>query len=197
MLSRFYDAQDGEIIIDGINIKDISRSSLRSQMGVVLQDSILFETTVMENIRYGNLRATNEEVIEAAKAANAHEFIMKLPNGYETILDSDGQRISHGQRQLLAIARAFVANPSLLILDEATSSIDTITEMKISEALRKLMKGRTTFVIAHRLNTIQQADLILVLNEGKIIEQGNHEQLLKQKGFYANLFHTQQRKAEG
>jgi ATP-binding cassette, subfamily B, multidrug efflux pump len=191
LLSRFYEAYRGQILIDGIDIKNISRTALRSQMGVVLQDSVLFETTVRENIRYGKLDATDEEVVEAAKAANAHEFIQKLPHGYDTLLDSDGQGLSHGQRQLLAIARAMIADPAILILDEATSSIDTITEMKISDALTKLMKDRTSFVIAHRLNTIQRADLILVLNEGEIIEQGTHDELVRLNGFYANLYKTQ------
>ncbi|WP_174496711.1 ABC transporter ATP-binding protein [Salirhabdus euzebyi] len=194
LLSRFYDAQSGEILIDGKNIKSITRDSLRAQMGVVLQDSFLFETTVRENIRYGNLHASDLEVEKAAIAANAHDFISKLPNGYDTILYSDGRGISHGQRQLISIARAMLANPALLILDEATSSIDTITEMKINEALAKLMEGRTSFVIAHRLNTIQRADLILVLKEGELIEQGTHDELLTRNGFYADLFHTQQSK---
>jgi ATP-binding cassette, subfamily B, multidrug efflux pump len=194
LLSRFYDNSDGEILIDGKNIQTIKRESLRDQMGVVLQDSILFSTTVRENIRYGNLEATDEDVVKAAKAANAHEFITKLPNGYDTILHSDGHGISHGQRQLLSIARALIADPALLILDEATSSIDTITEIKINEALAKLMEGRTSFVIAHRLNTIQKADLILVLKEGKIVEQGSHQQLLEENGFYADLYNTQRKK---
>jgi len=188
LLSRFYETDSGGIYIDGREIKSIQRESLRSHMGFVLQDSFLFETTIMENIRFGRLNATDEEVVEAAKKANAHSFIMRLPNKYETVLSQDGAGISQGQRQLLTIARAILRNPSILILDEATSSIDTITEIKIQDALRKLMYGRTSFVIAHRLNTIQNADLILVLNNGKIIEKGTHESLLEEKGFYFQLY---------
>nr|WP_246055385.1 ABC transporter ATP-binding protein [Pseudalkalibacillus caeni] len=194
LLTRFYDADEGEILVDGQNIQNITRESLRKQMGVVLQDSILFETTVRENIRYGRLNASDEEVEQAAKRANAHSFISKLPKGYDTVLDSDGKSISHGQRQLLSIARAMLANPSVLILDEATSSIDTITEMKINDALDTLMEGRTSFVIAHRLNTIKNADQILVLKNGEIIEKGNHQQLLDQKGFYHDLVKAQENK---
>lgn len=188
LLSRFYETDSGGIYIDGREIKSIQRESLRSHMGFVLQDSFLFEKTIMENIRFGRLNATDEEVVEAAKKANAHSFIMRLPNKYETVLSQDGAGISQGQRQLLTIARAILRNPSILILDEATSSIDTITEIKIQDALRKLMYGRTSFVIAHRLNTIQNADLILVLNNGKIIEKGTHESLLEEKGFYFQLY---------
>lgn len=195
LLARFYDSNQGTIWIDGRDSKEITRDSLRKQIGFVLQDSILFESTVRENIRFGRLAATDEEVIQAAKEANAHEFIMKLPNGYDTVLNGDGAGISHGQRQLLSIARALLADPALLILDEATSSIDTITEMKIIEALEGLMKGRTTFVIAHRLNTIQNADLIVVLKDGQVIEKGSNKELLKQNGFYADLVRTQQQKA--
>ncbi|MEK3992525.1 MULTISPECIES: ABC transporter ATP-binding protein [Robertmurraya] len=195
LLARFYDSNQGTIWIDGRDSKEITRDSLRKQMGFVLQDSILFESTVRENIRFGRLAATDEEVIQAAKEANAHDFIMKLPNGYDTVLNGEGAGISHGQRQLLSIARALLADPALLILDEATSSIDTITEMKIIEALERLMKGRTTFVIAHRLNTIQNADLIVVLKDGQVIEKGSNKELLKQNGFYADLVRTQQQKA--
>lgn len=159
-------------------------------MGFVLQDSFLFQGTIRENIRYGRLEAGDEEVEEAAKLANAHSFIMKLPEGYGTILSQDGSGISQGQRQLLSIARAILADPVLLILDEATSSIDTITELKIQEALQRLMEGRTSFVIAHRLNTIQQSDLILVLDEGRVIEKGSHEELLGQRGFYYDLYRS-------
>jgi ATP-binding cassette subfamily B multidrug efflux pump len=191
LLSRFYDPDQGKVLVDGENINTITRDSLRSQMGVVLQDATMFHKTIRENIRYGRVDATDEEVEEVAKASHAHDFIMKLPKGYDTLLDPDGKGVSHGQRQLLSIARAMIANPSLLILDEATSSIDTVTEMKINDALMKLMKGRTSFVIAHRLNTIRAADLILVMKKGKIIERGNHKDLLKENGFYADLVKTQ------
>ncbi|MDF1507272.1 ABC transporter ATP-binding protein [Robertmurraya sp. DFI.2.37] len=194
LLSRFYDADEGTIYVDGTDIKNITRKSLRRQMAFVLQDSVLFRTTVRENIRYGKLDATDEEVEEAAKQANAHDFIMKLSKGYDTVLTSEGSDLSQGQRQLLSIARAMLADPRLLILDEATSSIDTITEIKISEALSKLMRGRTTFVIAHRLNTIQHADLILVLKDGIVIEKGTDQELMKQNGFYADLVQTQRQK---
>ncbi|MCP3027334.1 ABC transporter ATP-binding protein [Halobacillus sp. A5] len=195
LLSRFYEINKGSILIDGQEIHSMTRDSLRRQMGVVLQDSTMFHTTIRENLRYGRLDATDEEVEYAAKAAHAHEFITHLPDGYETVLDSDGGGVSHGQRQLLSIARAMLADPALLILDEATSSIDTVTEIKINDALSKLMKGRTSFVIAHRLNTIRAADLILVLQHGEIIEKGSHQELLQQEGFYSGLVRAQQ--AEG
>jgi ATP-binding cassette, subfamily B, multidrug efflux pump len=191
LISRFYNYDSGSITIDGRELKKIKRESLRQHMAFVLQDSLLFQGTVRENIRYGKLDATDEEVEKAAKMANAHSFIMKLPQQYDTILKGDASGISQGQRQLLSIARAFLADPSILILDEATSSIDTITEMKIQEALQTLMEGRTSFVVAHRLNTIQQADQILVLDEGSIIEKGSHEELLEQEGFYHGLYHSQ------
>ncbi|WP_043931266.1 ABC transporter ATP-binding protein [Bacillus sp. EB01] len=187
LLSRFYDPDSGMILIDGHNTALVKRKSLRSHMGFVLQDSFLFEGPILENIRYGRLDATDDEVIAAAKAANAHSFIMKMPEGYNTHLKQDGSGISQGQKQLLSIARAILANPTILILDEATSSIDTITELTIQEALGRLMAGRTSFVIAHRLNTISNADKILVLNNGEIAEQGSHESLLKQKGYYHEL----------
>ncbi|TFE01178.1 ABC transporter ATP-binding protein [Jeotgalibacillus sp. R-1-5s-1] len=187
LLSRFYNPTGGEIRIDGKELSMIKRSSLRSHMAFVLQDSILFQGTIRENIRYGRLTATDEEVEKAALLANADSFIRKMPEGYDTVLKADGEGISQGQRQLLAIARAMLADPDLLILDEATSSIDTVTEIKIQEALEVLMKGRTSFVIAHRLNTIQRADQILVLNNGQLIERGNHEELMKRNGFYADL----------
>ncbi|MGE6377646.1 ABC transporter ATP-binding protein [Peribacillus muralis] len=190
LLARFYEPNSGRILIDGQNIQQVTRASLRKHMGFVLQDSFLFQGTIRENIRYGRLEAGDEEVEEAAKLANAHSFIMKLPDGYGTILSQDGSGISQGQRQLLSIARAILADPVLLILDEATSSIDTITELKIQEALQRLMKGRTCFVIAHRLNTIQQSDLILVLDEGRVIEKGSHEELLGQRGFYYDLYRS-------
>ncbi|RDI42336.1 ATP-binding cassette subfamily B protein [Falsibacillus pallidus] len=191
LLSRFYQADSGQILIDGHEIHTMTRASLRENMGFVLQDSFLFEGTIMENIRYGKLDASDEEVIESAKLANAHTFIMKLPQKYNTVLKQDGSGISQGQKQLLSIARALLADPTLLILDEATSSIDTITEVKIQEALQRLMKGRTSVVIAHRLNTIQKADQIFVLSDGSIIERGSHQELLNQNGFYAELFQNQ------
>ncbi|MBD8070863.1 ABC transporter ATP-binding protein [Bacillus sp. PS06] len=191
LLSRFYEVDKGRILIDGHHIKDIKRESLRANMGFVLQDSYLFQGTIRENIRYGRLDATDEEIEEAAKLANAHSFIMKLPNKYDTMLTQDGNGISQGQKQLLSIARAILSNPTLLVLDEATSSIDTITELKIQEALQRLMEGRTSFVIAHRLNTIQNADQILVLKDGQLIEKGTHNSLLKAGGFYADLYENQ------
>ena len=197
LLSRFYQLDSGEIFIDGHEIKSIKRESLRSHMAFVLQDSFLFEGTIRENIRYGKLNATDAEVEEAAKSANAHSFIKKLPNGYDTVLKQDGSGISQGQKQLLSIARALLADPSILVLDEATSSIDTITEVKIQEALQRLMKGRTSFVIAHRLNTIQKADQILVLKDGELIEKGSHEELLAHRGFYHDLFTSQLRDSVG
>ncbi|CAG9623715.1 ABC transporter ATP-binding protein [Sutcliffiella rhizosphaerae] len=197
LISRFYDLDSGTILLDGQPIYRIKRSNLRKHMAFVLQDSFLFEGTIRENIRYGRLDATDEEVEEAAKLANAHSFIRKLPGGYDFNLKQDGSGISQGQKQLLSIARAVLANPSILVLDEATSSIDTITEMKIQEALQRLMEGRTSFVIAHRLNTIQSADQILVLKEGRIIEKGSHQKLLMDKGFYYELFSSQLKKQVG
>lgn len=196
LLSRFYDGDSGQLLIDGHDSKAIKRESLRRHMGFVLQDTFLFHGTIRENIRYGKLNASDDEVEQAARLANAHSFIMKLPQQYDTVLDQDGSGISQGQRQLLSIARAILADPSILILDEATSSIDTITELKIQEALHRLMKGRTNIVIAHRLNTIKNADLILVLDEGRIIEQGTHESLIQQQGFYHSLHYTQFRQVE-
>ncbi|WP_338779929.1 ABC transporter ATP-binding protein [Metabacillus sp. FJAT-52054] len=190
LLSRFYDPSAGTIQIDGQEITKISRPDLRKNMGFVLQDPFLFEGTIRENIRYGRLHASDQEVEEAAKQANAHSFIMRLPKKYETVLKQDGSGISQGQKQLLSIARAMLADPVLLILDEATSSIDTITELKIQDALKHLMKGRTSFVIAHRLNTIQQADQIIVLDRGRIVENGTHEQLLSNEGAYYSLYQS-------
>ncbi|MEK3806207.1 ABC transporter ATP-binding protein [Bacillus sp. FSL H8-0547] len=197
LLSRFYDPDSGEILIDGTPSIKIRRSSLREHMAFVLQDPFLFKGTIMENIRYGRLDASDEEVMNAAKEANAHSFIMKMKDGYQTVLTQEGSGISQGQKQLLSIARAILSSPVMLVLDEATSSIDTITELKIQEALQRLMKGRTSFVIAHRLNTIQKADQILVLENGALIESGSHESLLKQKGFYYGLYHSQLKEETG
>ncbi|WP_242517808.1 ABC transporter ATP-binding protein [Halobacillus sp. GSS1] len=191
LLSRFYDPDSGKILLDGVDLKSVKRDSLRSRMGVVLQDATMFHTTIRENIRYGRLDATDAEVEQAAKSAMAHEFITQLPDGYDTTLDSDGKGVSHGQRQLLSIARAMIADPSLLILDEATSSIDTVTEMKINAGLTNLMKGRTSFVIAHRLHTIRSADVILVLKSGKVVEKGDHRTLMAHGGEYAALIRAQ------
>jgi len=191
LISRFYNYDEGTIYLDGIPLEDIKRSSLRSHMGFVLQDSFLFYGTIRENIRYGRLDASDEEVIQAAKNANAHDFIMRLPDDYDTLLDESGSGISQGQKQLLTIARALLADPTILVLDEATSNIDTITELKIQDALNTLMEGRTSFVIAHRLNTIQEADQIIMLEHGKIIEKGNHDELLSLKGDYYELYKGQ------
>lgn len=191
LLTKFYDIDSGEILIDGENIDQLTRSSLRRSISMVLQDTYLFSETVRENIRYGRLEANDEEVVKAAKMANAHKFIMQLPDGYDTVLSDNGSNLSQGQRQLLAIARAILSQSSILILDEATSSIDTRTEVEIQKAMLRLMEGKTTFVIAHRLSTIRNADQILVLNQGEIIEQGNHESLLAANGFYANLYNSQ------
>lgn len=191
LLMRFYDVNSGEIMVDGHNIKDFNRSELRKMFGMVLQDTWLFSGTIMENIRYGRLDATDEEVIAAAKAAHIHNFIMQQPGGYQMVLDEETSNISQGQKQLLTIARAILADNKILILDEATSSVDTRTEMRIQKAMNNLMKGRTSFVIAHRLSTIKDADLILVMKDGDIIEQGNHKELLEKGGFYAELYNSQ------
>lgn len=191
LLMRFYDVNSGSIKVDGHDVRDFNRSELRESFGMVLQDTWLFKGTIMENIRYGRLDATDEEVIEAAKAAHAHRFIQTLPGGYQMELNEDASNVSQGQKQLLTIARAILADNRILILDEATSSVDTRTEQRIQKAMNNLMKGRTSFVIAHRLSTIKDADLILVMKDGDIIEQGNHEQLLAQQGFYAELYNSQ------
>ena len=191
LLMRFYDVNSGEIMVDGHNIRDFNRSELREMFGMVLQDTWLFSGTIMENIRYGRLDATDEEVLAAAKAAHIHNFIMQKPGGYQMVLDEETSNISQGQKQLLTIARAILADNKILILDEATSSVDTRTEMQIQKAMNNLMKGRTSFVIAHRLSTIKDADLILVMKDGDIIEQGNHKELLEKGGFYAELYNSQ------
>ena len=188
LLNRFYDIQDGKIRIDGININKIKKSQLRRAFGVVLQDTHLFTGTIADNIRYGRLKATDEEVIAAAKLANAHHFITKLPDGYDTVITGDGGTLSQGERQLLAIARAAIANPPVLVLDEATSSIDTRTEQIVQNGMDKLMAGRTVFVIAHRLSTIKNSNCIMVLEQGRVIERGNHEQLLARRGKYYQLY---------
>lgn len=191
LLTKFYNIDSGKILIDGKNIDEITRESLRKMVAMVLQDTYLFSETVSENIRYGRLEASDEEVIEAAKMADAHHFIKQLPQGYDTVLADNGGNLSQGQRQLLAIARAILSNASILILDEATSSIDTRTEVLIQNAMLKLMEGKTTFVIAHRLSTIKNADKILALKDGKIIESGTHDEFLAKEGFYANLYNSQ------
>jgi len=191
LLMRFYDVSSGAILLDGHDIQSFTRQDLRSIFGMVLQDAWLYNDTIMENIRYGRLNATDDEVIAAAKAARVDHFVRTLPDGYETILNEETTNVSQGQKQLLTIARAILANPTMLILDEATSSVDTRTEVLIQEAMDELMKNRTSFVIAHRLSTIRNADLILVMNEGDIVEQGSHEELLARGGFYADLYNSQ------
>ena len=191
LLMRFYDVSDGAILVDGHDIRDFQRGELRQMFGMVLQDTWLFNGTIEENIRYGKLDATHEEVVDAAKAAHVHRFVQTLPNGYNMVLNEEASNVSQGQKQLLTIARAILANPRILILDEATSSVDTRTEVQIQKAMDNLMKGRTSFIIAHRLSTIRDADLILVMKDGDIIEQGTHEQLLAQNGFYADLYNAQ------
>ena len=196
LLMRFYDVNKGSICVDGHDIRDFNRSQLREMFGMVLQDTWLFSGTIMENIRYGRLDATDEEVIAAAKAAHIHHFIMQQPGGYNMVLDEETSNISQGQKQLLTIARAILADNKILILDEATSSVDTRTEMQIQKAMDNLMKGRTSFVIAHRLSTIKDADMILVMKDGDIIEQGSHEELLAKGGFYAQLYNSQFEKTQ-
>ena len=191
LLMRFYDVNSGSILVDGHDVREYNRPQLREAFGMVLQDTWLFKGTIMENIRYGRLDATDEEVIEAAKAAHAHHFIQTLPGGYNMELNEDASNVSQGQKQLLTIARAILADNRILILDEATSSVDTRTEIRIQKALDNLMRGRTSFVIAHRLSTIKNADIILVMKDGDIIEQGNHEELIKKNGFYAELYNSQ------
>lgn len=196
LLMRFYDVNDGAILVDGHNIKNFRRSDLRKMFGMVLQDTWLFNGTIMENLRYGRLNATDDEVKEAAKAAHVHSFIKTLPHGYDMELNEEASNVSQGQKQLLTIARAILADPKILILDEATSSVDTRTELLIQKAMDNLMHGRTSFIIAHRLSTIKEADLILVMKDGDIIEQGKHEELLSKNGFYANLYNSQFERVE-
>lgn len=191
LLMRFYDATSGKISIDGVNIIDMKRDDLRKIYGMVLQDSWLFSGTIMENLRYGNENASEDEVIAAAKAAYAHSFIRRMPNGYNTVISEGGGNLSQGQKQLLCIARAMLTNPAVLILDEATSSIDTLTESRVQKAFAKIMKGRTSFVVAHRLSTIKESDIILVMKDGNIIEQGSHDELIAKNGFYTNLYNSQ------
>ena len=188
LLIRFYDVSSGAILVDGHDIRDYNRADLRDAFGMVLQDTWLFKGTIMENIRYGRLDATDEDCKKAAKLANADGFIRRLPNGYDTVLTGDGANLSQGQRQLIAIARAAVADPPALILEEATSSFDTRTEVLVQRGMEALMKGRTSFVIAHRLSTVRNADCIMVMEQGRIIERGTHEQLLEQKGRYYQLY---------
>lgn len=191
LLMRFYDVTGGEILVDGINVKDFDRSELRKAFGMVLQDTWLFNGSIRDNIRYGKLDATDEEILNASKAAKVHSFVKSLPLGYDMELNEEASNISQGQKQLLTIARAILADPKILILDEATSSVDTRTEIKIQEAMDNLMQGRTSFIIAHRLSTIKNADLILVMKDGNIIEQGNHNELMEKQGFYFNLYNSQ------
>ena len=191
LLMRFYEVNGGKILIDGIDTREMKRDSLRSLFGMVLQESWLFEGTIMENLRYGNPDATDEEIINAAKLSYAHSFIRKMPKGYDTVIAENGANLSQGQKQLLCIARVMALNPPMLILDEATSSIDTLTEVRVQKAFIKLMEGRTSFVVAHRLSTVRESDVILVMNEGNIVEQGTHSELLRKKGFYEKLYNSQ------
>ena len=188
LLMRFYDPQGGKITIDGVNIEDMNREDLRKMYGMVLQDSWLFKGTIKENIAYGKTKASDEEIIEAAKKARVHKYIMSLPQGYDTMVEEDGGNMSQGQMQLVCIARIMLTHPPMLILDEATSSIDTRTELQIQKAFDEMMKGRTTFIVAHRLSTIKNSDCIMVLEQGHIIERGNHQSLIKEKGKYYQLY---------
>ena len=191
LLMRFYDVNSGRILVDGEDIRDMKRDELRRRYGMVLQDSWLFHGTIRENLRYGNENATDEEIVAAAKAAYAHSFIRRMPNGYDTVISEGGGNLSQGQKQLLCIARAMLTDPEILILDEATSSIDTLTEIRVQKAFAKMMSGRTSFVVAHRLSTIKESDIILVMRDGNIVEQGSHKELLNKKGFYYELYHSQ------
>ncbi len=196
LLMRFYDIKEGTIKIDGVDIRDMKREDLRSIFGMVLQDTWLYNGTIYDNIKYGRFDATKEEVIEAAKIANVHHFIKTLPDGYNMFLNEEASNISQGEKQLLTIARAIISDPAILILDEATSSVDTRLELLLQKAMKNIMRGRTSFVIAHRLSTIRSADLILVIDEGNIIEQGNHEELMANGGFYEKLYNSQFRNNE-
>ena len=191
LLMRFYDINSGAILVDGHDIRDFKREDLRSMFGMVLQDTWLYNGSIMENIRYGRIGATDEEVKNAAKAAHVDSFVHTLPDGYNMVLNEEASNVSQGQKQLLTIARTILSDPKILILDEATSSVDTRTEVRIQKAMNNLMKNRTSFIIAHRLSTIRDADLILVMDQGDIVEQGNHEELLAKGGVYANLYNSQ------
>ena len=191
LLMRFYDVNDGAILVDGYDIRDFKRNDLRSLFGMVLQDTWLYNASIADNIRYGRLDATDEEIRAAAKSAQVDHFVRTLPGGYNMILNEEASNVSQGQKQLLTIARAILADPQILILDEATSSVDTRTELLIQKAMDNLMKGRTSFIIAHRLSTIRDADMILVMNNGDIVEQGTHDELLAKGGFYATLYNSQ------
>lgn len=191
LIMRFYEVDRGAICLDGVDIRNLSRAELRANIGMVLQDAVLFKGTIMDNIRYGRLEATDDEVIAAAKATYVDRFVRALPDGYDTVIDQDGGSISTGERQLITIARAFLSQPALLILDEATSSVDTRTEVLVQQAMHALRAERTSFVIAHRLSTIRDADLIIVMREGRIVEQGTHQQLLEKRGAYYELTQTQ------
>jgi ABC-type multidrug transport system fused ATPase/permease subunit len=194
LLARFYDINTGQILVDGVDIRDVTMASLRTQMGLVPQDPFLFSGTIADNIRFGRLDASDDEIVDAAKLANAHEFIMRLPEDYATAVYERGQNYSQGQRQLIAFARAVLANPRILILDEATASVDTRTEVLIQAALARLLSGRTSFVIAHRLSTIRNADMVMVIDHGQIVERGTHRELLLQDGVYRELYLMQYRK---
>ena len=197
LLMRFYDPQGGKITIDGVNIEDMNRDDLRKMYGMVLQDSWLFKGTIKENIAYGKTKASDEEIIEAAKKARVHKYIMSLPQGYDTMVEEDGGNMSQGQMQLVCIARIMLTHPPMLILDEATSSIDTRTELQIQKAFDEMMKGRTTFIVAHRLSTITNADCIYVLENGHIVESGKHEELLETKGVYEHMWHQYNQSVNG
>ena len=191
LLMRFYETTQGSITVDGVDIRCIPRANLRENFGMVLQETWLKEGTIRENLMFANPNATEEQMIQAAKTSHAHEFIKRLPKGYDTFIGEDGGGLSQGQKQLLCITRLMLCHPTMLILDEATSSIDTRTEMKIQEAFQKMMEGRTTFVVAHRLSTIREADVILYMQDGKVLEQGNHKELLQKNGYYAKLYRSQ------